>query len=35
MWTLTSGVRGVVGVKNKFTQTAEVLWRKRDSMATL
>ena len=25
----------VVDVTNKFTQTAEVLWRKRDGMATL
>ena len=28
MWTLTSGVCGVVDVTNKITQTAEVLWRK-------
>ena len=25
----------VVAAMNKFTQTAEVLWRKRDGMATL
>ena len=35
MWTPTSGVCGVVAATNKFTWTAEVLWRKRDSMATL
>ena len=35
MWTPTSGVRSVVDAMNKFTWTAEVLWRKRDSMATL
>ena len=29
MRTLTSGVRGIVDVMNKFTWTAEVLWRKR------
>ena len=28
MRTLTSGVRGIVDVMNKFTWTAEVLWRK-------
>ena len=31
----TSGVHGVVGAMNKFTRTAEVLWGKRDGMATL
>ena len=35
MLTPTSGVRGVVDAANKFTRTAEVLWRKRDGMATL
>ena len=35
MWTPTSGVCGVVAATNKFTWTAEVLWRKRDGMATL
>ena len=35
MWTPTSGVRSVVDAMNNFTQTAKVLWRKRDSVATL
>ena len=45
MWQLYSGAHGdadpsprgpcVVDATNKFTQTAEVLWRKRDGMATL
>ena len=35
MRTLTSSVHGVVDARNKFTRTAEVLWRKRDGMATL
>ena len=29
MWTPASGVRSVVDAMNKFTRTAEVLWRKR------
>ena len=28
MWTLASSVPGVMDVTNKFTRTAEVLWRK-------
>ena len=35
MWTLTSGVCGVVAATNKFTGTAEVLLRKRDGIAIL
>ena len=35
MRTPTSGVHGVVDAMNKFTRTEEVLWRKRDSTATL
>ena len=35
MRTPDSGVHGVLDATNKFTQTAEVLWRKRDSVTTL
>ena len=35
MWTLASSVHGAVDATNKFTQTTKVLWRKRDSLATL
>ena len=35
MRALARGVCGVVDVTNKFTQTAEVLWTKKDGMATL
>ena len=30
-----SGVHSVVDATNKFTRTTKVLWRKRDSLATL
>ena len=35
IWTPASSVHGVVDETNKFIQTTEVLWRKRDGMATL